>query len=385
MTTRSTVRTFASLACGMLALGIASATFAGGNPTKRDAAGGLASITCSCPGDLNFDNIVNAADLSVMLGAWGTNDPTADIDSDGTVNAADLSLLLGAWGACAAPVNDTCGNSIPLVIGENPFCTTGATTTPNFSLSDCGIATTMYNDVWFDYTPIGDGTLTLATCADAEFDTVIAAYTSIIPGLGGCPAADGQIGTVVLAGCNDDFSGCTLNTSKLVLDVQGGSSYKIRVGGYLASSRGSGVLTASFKSVGSACYDAIPTAYGQSHNEVYGTTLDNPFGAPAECGAAPQAARSEWISWVCPCNAAHVTVTTCNNGTDFDTVVEVWREGLDGCQSFLKGCDDDSGCGTTSLVDFYASFDDIILIRVTGYFANSAGNYNIAIDSECIN
>lgn len=46
--------------------------------------------------DLNCDGTVNAADLSILLGAWGTSGP-GDLTGDGAVNAADLSVLLGAW------------------------------------------------------------------------------------------------------------------------------------------------------------------------------------------------------------------------------------------------------------------------------------------------
>jgi len=48
------------------------------------------------PGDLNGDGTVNAADLSLLLGAWGT--PAADLDGDGTTGAADLGILLNNWG-----------------------------------------------------------------------------------------------------------------------------------------------------------------------------------------------------------------------------------------------------------------------------------------------
>lgn len=54
--------------------------------------------TAANPADLNGDGTVDAADLSLLLGAWGTSGPTGDINNDGTVDAADLSLLLGAWG-----------------------------------------------------------------------------------------------------------------------------------------------------------------------------------------------------------------------------------------------------------------------------------------------
>jgi hypothetical protein len=52
----------------------------------------------SCPGDLNGDGVVNAADLSILLGSWNT--ASNDLDGNGIVNAADLSVLLGAWGNC---------------------------------------------------------------------------------------------------------------------------------------------------------------------------------------------------------------------------------------------------------------------------------------------
>lgn len=56
----------------------------------------------SCgPTDLNGDGAVNATDLAILLGAWGScgscaNCP-ADLTGDCTIGAADLSVLLGAW------------------------------------------------------------------------------------------------------------------------------------------------------------------------------------------------------------------------------------------------------------------------------------------------
>ena len=54
-----------------------------------------------CRADVNCrDDAVNAADLGILIGVWGTSDPQCDINGDGTVNAADLGILLGAWGPC---------------------------------------------------------------------------------------------------------------------------------------------------------------------------------------------------------------------------------------------------------------------------------------------
>lgn len=54
----------------------------------------------TCIGDLNDDGVINGADLTILLGAWGTSDPVADLNDDGAVNGADLTILLGAWGDC---------------------------------------------------------------------------------------------------------------------------------------------------------------------------------------------------------------------------------------------------------------------------------------------
>ena len=60
--------------------------------------GTFAGCASNCPADFNGDGFVTAADLSTLLGAWGT--AGGDIDGDGTTTAADLSALLGSWGAC---------------------------------------------------------------------------------------------------------------------------------------------------------------------------------------------------------------------------------------------------------------------------------------------
>ena len=56
-----------------------------------------------CAADLNDDGVVDAQDLGIMLGAWGSTGPVGtggDIDWDGDTDGADLAVLLGAWGMC---------------------------------------------------------------------------------------------------------------------------------------------------------------------------------------------------------------------------------------------------------------------------------------------
>ncbi|MFO0826750.1 MAG: hypothetical protein U0572_01265 [Phycisphaerales bacterium] len=65
-----------------------------------DTSFSLVAAPLPCPADLDHNGHVDAADLSILLGAWGGSG-ASDLNGDGVVNAADLSVLLGAWGNCA--------------------------------------------------------------------------------------------------------------------------------------------------------------------------------------------------------------------------------------------------------------------------------------------
>jgi len=59
-----------------------------------------------CAADIDGSGSVEAADLAVLLGAWGACPNCeliacpADLNEDCSVNAEDLALMLGAWGKC---------------------------------------------------------------------------------------------------------------------------------------------------------------------------------------------------------------------------------------------------------------------------------------------
>lgn len=60
-------------------------------------------VGSGCTGDLDGDDDVDSADLSILLGAYGSCPSfhcSADFDHDGDIDAGDLSVLLGAYGAC---------------------------------------------------------------------------------------------------------------------------------------------------------------------------------------------------------------------------------------------------------------------------------------------
>jgi hypothetical protein len=55
-------------------------------------------ISCAGPADLNFDGMVDGADLGLLLGAWQSNWSGADLDGNGIVAGGDLGMLLADWG-----------------------------------------------------------------------------------------------------------------------------------------------------------------------------------------------------------------------------------------------------------------------------------------------
>ena len=61
----------------------------------------VSNFRCApCPADLTGDWVVDAADLSLLLGAWGVGSPAGDLTGDDNTDAADLAVMLGTWGAC---------------------------------------------------------------------------------------------------------------------------------------------------------------------------------------------------------------------------------------------------------------------------------------------
>lgn len=79
-----------------------------GAPLCRDP--GAATLPgWACPADVNANGVVDAEDLGLVLGTWGSaaadryDTPTVDINRDGFVDGGDLGAIFGAWGNCGTP------------------------------------------------------------------------------------------------------------------------------------------------------------------------------------------------------------------------------------------------------------------------------------------
>ncbi len=97
-----------TLAAGLSPQEIVSADFsAGGGPDIIAVNGDAGSVTTAmnlscptCPGDTNGDNIVNFADLNIVLSQFGMSGAglSGDVNGDNVVNFADLNIVLSHFG-----------------------------------------------------------------------------------------------------------------------------------------------------------------------------------------------------------------------------------------------------------------------------------------------
>ncbi len=86
--------------------------------TSLDRNGNGVPDECECFADLDASGVVDAVDLAILAGSWGTAGP-GDLDQSQVVDAADLALLLGAWGACPT-LSDLDGDGVPNAVDNCP-------------------------------------------------------------------------------------------------------------------------------------------------------------------------------------------------------------------------------------------------------------------------
>jgi len=56
------------------------------------------TLSVGCRFDINGDNVIDTADLGILIGQFGTPGPGADLNGDGVVDTADLGQLIGVFG-----------------------------------------------------------------------------------------------------------------------------------------------------------------------------------------------------------------------------------------------------------------------------------------------
>ncbi|NDI17314.1 MAG: hypothetical protein EBY83_05005, partial [Verrucomicrobia bacterium] len=140
---------------------------------------------------------------------------------DGKSGASGAIQLAASLVAAVAPVNDSFASAT--VLAGTSFSVNGSNigaTVQTGEPKHAGI--TGGKSVWWSWTAPSTGTFTLATTG-SSFDTTLGIYTGT------------AVNTLTVVGSNDDQS-TTLRTSKVVVSVVAGTTYRIAVDGYSAAS-----------------------------------------------------------------------------------------------------------------------------------------------------
>ena len=149
----------------------------------------------------------------------------------GGESAQECCTILGG------PINDNCNGALEITTETIDFDTSGATDSNDpFDPSPCAssLPGDLVQDVWYQWTSPGNGSVQISTCSMASFDTTLAVY-------------GGDCASLIPLGCNGDTAGCSGFTS-LIEDVivSSGETLTIRIGGWQADDAGTGTLSVQF-------------------------------------------------------------------------------------------------------------------------------------------
>ena len=186
--------------------------------------------------------------------------------------ASTIALSMTGTLPADPPGNDQCANATVITEGTTPFSTLEATAGGPDLPQECdeGFGLEFAPDVWFSFVPDADGSWSISTCNDADFDTRMALYTE-------CEGS--------FIACNDDGIGCSGFTSLMQTELVSGQQYLIRVGGF-GDATGTGNLTISFEE-STSCF--------QEHFE---PGCDDPACQKLVCAIDPMCCTT---SWAAPC------------------------------------------------------------------------------------
>ncbi len=278
------------------------------------------------------------------------------------VLACTMILLPAATHVALGVGNNNCAGAKPIGdVTDMDFDTRDA------SFDGPGLCLTSPN-IWYCYTASCTGNVSVSLLGSG-YDTMLAVYEGCECG----PTSDDLIG------CNDDFGAGY--QSKITFAAVGGKKYLIEIGGY-SSETGQGILNISC--VGEP---APPASKDDCANaEAIGDVKDLPFDTTEATADGPGLCLTSPNIWYCYTATCTGNTTVSLAGSDFDTMLAVYK----GCEcdptsDNLIKCDDDSGPGTTSEITFPTVAGGQYLIEVGGYGSDTGqGVLNVGCQGEAI-
>jgi len=275
--------------------------------------------------------------------------------------------LVAEYSTCSTPSNNNCASAQFLPEGSTNGTNVAST---NDGVSTCGTFGPAPLDVWYSFRAGCTGTVRLETLSGGTLaDTVLSVHS-------GCPGTAAN--TIA---CNDDTVGLL---SRIDLAVTEGTSYYVRVHGYNGSS-GTFILSRT-QSLAAPGNDACANATVVGLGSVVGTNCGATNDGQTTCGFG-SANKDVYYAFTAPCSGNYFVDT---EGTAIlDTVLSV-HSACPATAANTIACDDDSGTGLRSFIQFAAVAGTTYRIRVTGY-SGATGTFQLNIsdpdlaNDTCVN
>ena len=294
----------------------------------------------------------------------------------GVACGAHYRGTLSATDCPPPPENDECSGAVLLTCGApaqqftNEFASTGADDIP----SSCafGGAQTGSNSVWFKFVASQvNANITLCPgVAGGLADSIMAVYS-------------GSCGALTEIACNDDS--CGLLSAVTVTGLNVGETYYVRVSTWVGGGALSGAFTIGLTCLApitnDLCSGAINVAVPSS---TVGTTIGATLDALPTCGTTITQ-PGVWYRVIG--NGNSITVTTCNDVTDYDTKISVFC-GTCNSLTCVGGNDDGgtadcaipSGAFFESRVTFCSQPTAVYYVLVHGF--SGVGNFQLDVITD---
>jgi hypothetical protein len=284
---------------------------------------------------------------------------------------ASVMLLSGvAFGATA---NDLCANATTVVFTVRSYTNSINTGSNGNSHTDygSGVRNVGGSDAYWLIPAAAQARTYTVDTNGSGYDTVLHIYKA-------CSNVPGHSNIVA----RDDDSGSGRD-SALTFTSTVGQAYIVVVDRYANGNRpnfgGATQLNISYpEPTNDTCAQATEVAFtsGTYTNTVSTTNNDN---SHTSTGCGSVAGRDAF--WKIPSDPSARTILVDTNGSNYDTVVNVYRTGTCTLTGTTRvDCDDDSGTGLQSALTFTAAAGETYIVVIDGYGSGAGGSATINIE-----
>ncbi|MHC5024050.1 MAG: serine hydrolase [Planctomycetota bacterium] len=287
-----------------------------------------------------------------------------------------------------APDNDDCASVHTPIIGNCDtkfFDVTDLTSDGPSHLPECNWDGPFTKDVWYRYTALHTGIVSLSVCSHDEagdpadpFDLWVGVYDT--------DCSCGPELSTALIGCTFGTAACGIGGTTLQVGVTQGQCYLIRVASGQPSV-GTGELSIDCVEPGDSHADPVSLGgfEGLLSFDTTAATTDGPAHATCVSAGDDQIHNDLWYAWIAPCTGT-LDVETCA-AADLDTKLAIYDQCTAGpSDTSLIGCNDDAvGCaGFGSRLSVPVAAGQCYLIRIGGYNGGAGtGDLSITCNETC--